>query len=601
MSTTLEHETATPNPADSAREWLQRFAQIMTSRSFDELGSVYTEDATWHDFVAFTWDFTNRIGLAGMREGLTQLGPVAKPRSFTMSTKQAPKEFADGIYVFFDFVTEHRICRGMARLDRQENGELLATQLETEAKDLIEHRAAVGTNRPLGREYNVVKGRTRYSDDRQKELSFENEEPQVVILGGGHNGLSAAAQLRVFGVKTLVVERNARVGDNWRRRYSALALHSYRGADHLAHVPFTDAWPEHTPKDKFADYLEYYAKAMDLNVWTGTEIEGVAFDEEEERWTLKLRRSDGSMRIVHPRHFVIATGLNGRPRIPEVDGIEDFQGEVVHSDDFQEGAHFKGKRAIVVGAAVSGHEIVHDLYEHGADVTIVQRSATYVINWKTMMDRWYAVWQPEVGLTSEFADQIFHAMPLPATWKVNQELTAESAEVDRELLNKLEARGFKLDMGPDGIGGVGNHLFYNRDSYQINCGASELIADGLVGLKQGVEIVKATKNSVIYSDGTEQEADLIVFATGYHPLLDTMRPFLGKAGDKVQKVYGLAEDGEYSECWRRSKQPGLWFANGFVAIARHYSRFTGILIKAIEAGIIPFDPEAGKSAEAEAS
>ncbi len=85
------------------------------------------------------------------------------------------------------------------------------------------------------------------------------------------------------------------------------------------------------------------------------------------------------------------------------------------------------------------------------------------------------------------------------------------------------------------------------------------------------------------------EVDLILFATGYHQLWDHIRPTLGDAAAKIDKVYGQADDGEYANTWRRSAQPGLWLGTGFVGMARFHSKFMTLLIKAIEAGIQPVD------------
>jgi putative flavoprotein involved in K+ transport len=95
---------------------------------------------------------------------------------------------------------------------------------------------------------------------------------------------------------------------------------------------------------------------------------------------------------------------------------------------------------------------------------------------------------------------------------------------------------------------------------------------------------------VIFSDGSELDVDLIVFATGYEQFWNHIRPALGLAAAKIDKAYGRAADNEYANTWRRSAQPGLWFGTGFIRMARFYTRFTALLIKAIEEGIEPVDP-----------
>jgi putative flavoprotein involved in K+ transport len=399
-----------------------------------------------------------------------------------------------------------------------------------------------------------------------------------------------AARLGALEVPTLVIERETRVGDIWRKRYASLALHSTVPGDHLPYLPLPVTWTANTPKDKWADWLESYATLLDLNVWTGTEFLSGSYDDEAGRWTIYVRRPGGSIRALHPRHFVVAGGLFGDPKIPHVEGLDTFTGVVAHSDSFQDGANFTGQRALVVGAGVSGHELAHDLWEHGAQVTMLQRSATYVLSFEAYHKFWNPLFAEDMTYPADFADQMAYSVPLVRTDPINQQLVKLAAEDDKELLDRLVSVGFKLDWGPNGTGILGAHMS-GRDSYQIDIGASQLVADGRIRLKQGVELAAVRDGrTVVFSDGSELEADLILFATGYHQFWGHIKPALGAAAARIDKAYGRAADGEYANTWRRSAQPGLWFATGFIRMARFYSRFTALLIKAIEEGIEPADP-----------
>ncbi|MGI5200178.1 NAD(P)-binding domain-containing protein [Spirillospora sp. CA-108201] len=586
-TTAAELETT----VDASAAWLERFATALRSGAHEGMDDLLAPDVTWRDFLAFTWDVTNHVGIDDVRSALGRLSADVRPRDLGPTTRQTPIRTGDGILMFFEFTTDHRRCSGFARLTSGGDGGWRAANLMTQAEGFTDFPTAVGAHRPEGKAHGYVPGRSRWADDRAAEAEFEHEDPQVVVIGAGHNGLAVAARLTSLNVSTLVVERNERVGDNWRERYASLALHSLLNADHLPFYPFPPTWTAHTPKDKFADHLESYARAMDLNVWTGTELAAATYDDADGRWTITLRRPDGGRRTLRPAHLVVAVGLNGEPRVPDVPGIEDFRGLAVHSGEFQGGSDWDGKRVLVVGAAVSGHEIAHDLYEHGAEVTMLQRNATYVINFRTFNDLFYGVYAEDSGLGTEFADMVAYAVPNIPNRAALKQLVKAAAERDRDLLDRLQQRGFKLEWGPGGTGIIGSHMA-GRDSYQINIGASELIADGHIGLKQGVEIDRATATGLVFTDGTSLDVDLIVFATGYASMGESVHSLLGPATDKVQKVYGLADDGEYSEAWRRSRQPGLWFATGFVTMARFYSRSLTMLIKAIEAGLAPKDADA---------
>ena len=126
-------------------------------------------------------------------------------------------------------------------------------------------------------------------------------------------------------VDTLIVDREARIGDNWRKRYHALTLHNQVQVNHLPYMPFPPNWPTYIPKDKLANWFEAYVESMELNFWTGTEFEGGSYDETAGRWTVVLRRADGSTRTMHPRHVVMATGVSGIPNLPDIPALEELR------------------------------------------------------------------------------------------------------------------------------------------------------------------------------------------------------------------------------------------------------------------------------------
>ena len=233
--------------------------------------------------------------------------------------------------------------------------------------------------------------------------------PTVLVIGGGQSGLSIAARLKQLNVDTLIVDREKRIGDNWRKRYHALTLHNQVQVNHLPYMHFPPNWPTYIPKDKLANWFEAYVEAMELNFWTETEFEGGSYDEKEGRWTVTLRRADGGKRTMHPRHVVLATGVSGIPSVPEIAGLKDFAGKVMHSSQYDDGENWKGKRAIVIGTGNSGHDIAQDLHSSGANVTLFQRSSTLVVSIEPSAQLVYA---PYNEGTLEDNDLIATSMPL---------------------------------------------------------------------------------------------------------------------------------------------------------------------------------------------
>lgn len=122
--------------------------------------------------------------------------------------------------------------------------------------------------------------------------------------GAGQAGLSVAARLKMLGVKSLIVDRAERVGDNWRTRYHQLVLHDCVWFDHLPYLPFPEHWPIFTPKDKLGDWFESYVKLLELNAWTKTNITKSTWDDATGKWTVILERNiDGKTetRVLHPK------------------------------------------------------------------------------------------------------------------------------------------------------------------------------------------------------------------------------------------------------------------------------------------------------------
>lgn len=411
------------------------------------------------------------------------------------------------------------------------------------------------------------------------------------IQGGGQAGLTAAARLKMLGVDTLVVDQNERTGDNWRKRYHQLVLHDPVWYDHLPYLNFPSYWPIFTPKDKLAEFFEAYAKLLELNIWNRTEIVHTSWSEQEQRWTVILHRvrDDGTSEIrkFYPRHVIQATGHSGKKNMPAMQGIESFEGDrLCHSSEFA-GAkeNSKGKKAVVVGSCNSAHDIAQDFLEKGYDITIVQRSTTHVVSSEAIVNIGLKGLYDEDGPPVDDADLMLHGLPTSVLKALQIQIAERQAEHDKELLEGLDRAGFKVDRGPDGAG-LFMKYFQRGGGYYINVGASQLIAAGKIKVKQGQEISTVLPHGLRFEDGSELEADEIVFATGYQNMRTQTRTIFGDSvADKVGDVWGFNEEGEMRVMWQESGHPGFWFHGGNLAICRYYSKLLALQIKAQEEGL----------------
>ena len=197
--------------------------------------------------------------------------------------------------------------------------------------------------------------------------------------------------------------------DRLRERYHALVLHNQ--VNHLPYMCFPPNWQAYVPKDKLAAWFEAYVESMELNYWTATEFEGGSYDENKGRWSVVLRRADGTKREMQQRHIVMATGVSGIPCLPDIQTLGSFAGTILHSSQDDDAEKWKGKRALITGSGNSGA----GPHANGAKVTLVQRSSTLIVNVEPNAQLPYAPY--DEGLSPEDCDLITTSIPLPLAKK----------------------------------------------------------------------------------------------------------------------------------------------------------------------------------------
>ena len=593
MTQTLEippvQESTVYDADQLVADWLYRFGSALRLHDAGELRTLFAEHSTFRDLLVFGWDFRNFVGVEEIAEGLAQLSTsreIREPiivRPDTTATVQQVGE-AEYLLAFISFATEIGSCEGFLRLERDAAGNVRAVGLVVELCELDGFPWAVGQNRPDGRSHGPALGRPTWAD--QHDTEFASGDPQVVIVGAGHNGLILAARLVRLGVSVLVLERNERVGDNWRQRYGALALHDPYMVAQLPYFPVPEGWPNFAPKDKFADLLESYATLMDIPVWTGATTGDVLYDDTSETWAIDVDRPGRPRRTLRVPHLVMATGPNTVPVMPEIADADIYRGEVLHSSTFTGSEAYAGRSVLVVGAGTSGHDVAQDLAEHGVDVTLLQRSPTLVVNVDTIHALNYGPWMGG-HLSTEDADLMAAEIPFGVYPSLGKAWMQAAAAMDKDLHESLDRAGFELGFGPDGQGLLGLVFGENKFSYYYNVGASELIVQGLIKVDQG-SIERFTESGVVLADGTTIDADVVVFATGYRRAKESNRSVLGDFVDGLPELNTVGPDREIVGLWRHSGIDRLWFmfASG-ILYGRFYSSLLALQIKAVEEGLMP--------------
>jgi putative flavoprotein involved in K+ transport len=579
-------------PSESASVWLAKFGAALGKNDPDAVTELFDDDCYWRDLVTFTWNICTQEGKAAVKKMLdARLADVA-PDSFKL---EGDATEADGVTdAWFTFETRLARGRGHLRLKGDKAWTLLTTMVELKGFE-----EKTGTHRIKGAKHGVQKHRKSWLEQRREEeatLGY-TEQPYVVIVGGGQGGIILAARLRRQGVPAIVIEKNARPGDSWRNRYKSLCLHDPVWYDHLPYIPFPDDWPVFAPKDKIGDWLEMYAKVMELDYWGSSTAQSAHFDEAKGEWVVEVDRA-GKKVTLRPKQLVFALGVSGYANVPKIAGADTFAGDQHHSSKHPGPEKYKDKKVVVLGSNNSAHDICGALWENDVDVTMVQRSSTHIAPSQALMELalggLYSEEAIQSGIDHHKADLIFASVPYKIMHTFHIPVYDEMKKREADLYGRLEKAGFMLDFGDDGSGLFMKYL-RRGSGYYIDVGASELVANGSVKLKSGVNIERINPTSVTLSDGTELPADVLVYATGYGSmnqfLADIVSP---EVADRVGKVWGLGSattkdpgpwEGELRNMWKPTNQPQLWIHGGNLHQSRHYSQFLSLQLKARYEGL----------------
>ncbi len=536
-----------------AGAWLDAFSAAAGKGDDIAVASLFQEDCYWRDYLPFGWTLQTIEGRSNIAKFAVKHGATT---GFAAAVFEGGADDEEG---FFRFQTSEGQGRGYLRLN---NGQ--CSTLFTMLTDL---------------------------DDAGVKSTDPDEEPFVLIVGGGQGGLALGAQLSDLNVPYLIIDRLPRVGDQWRSRYDSLVLHDPVWYDHMPFRPFPDDWPVFTPKDQMGDWLEGYARELDLAIWTETELVGASYDEATSRWIARLKRA-GQDVTLRPTHVVLALGISGFPRIPEINGKEAFAGPQVHSSAFKVGPDVEGKNVVIIGANNSAHDIAVELVKAGAAPTMVQRSSTLVVKQSDFCERLMgALYSAEAvvrGVTTDKADIIAASIPTRLLEKAQVPVWNKLREDRKDYYRALTDAGFTLDFAEDGAG-LGLKYRRTASGYYIDVGASEMVIDGRIKVRSGHGVERLVKTGVRLASGEELPADIVVYATGYGSMSDWIADLINETtAIRVGPCWGYGSGtkgdpgpwvGEQRNMWRETAQRGLWLTGGNLSQARFCSRLLGLQLK----------------------
>ncbi|XP_021746331.1 probable indole-3-pyruvate monooxygenase YUCCA4 [Chenopodium quinoa] len=307
-----------------------------------------------------------------------------------------------------------------------------------------------------------------------------------IIVGAGPSGLAVAACLRKQGIPSLILERSDCIAPLWQQKtYDRLKLHLPRKFCELPLMGFPKDYPKYPSKKQFISYMESYAAFFNISPVFNQEVESAEFDTETRVWRLKIKEIEYISKWV-----IIATGENAEPLIPEIQGIEKFQGKFLHTSLYKSGIEFKNQRVLVIGCGNSGMEVSKDLCRYNAMPFMVVRNSVHVLPREMFGFSTFGV-----------AMALLKWLPL----RLVDKFLLLVANLTLGNTDRLGLRRPKT--GPIELKNA------TGKTPVLDVGALSLIKSGNIKVMEGVKEI--TKNGAKFIDGHEREFDSIILATGY--------------------------------------------------------------------------------------
>ncbi len=498
---------------------------------------------------------------------------------------------------------------------RRKGADFLKAYRDSGAGDI-----AVGPQDRLATSLGLMLGRTMEGDDLRhhvEELALDpsvrslhwkaQPDPErlkdftVTIIGAGMGGLNAALQLRKAGFPFTVLEKNKGVGGTWwENRYPGARVDTpSRSYTHLFGVdfPYPNPFCEWRENVKYFDWV---ADNFDLrqHIQFETEVKSLTWDDSAGEWVIDLVDPNGA-RTIRSRAVITAVGFLNRPNIAQFPGAETFAGGSWHTARWPETADLKGKRVAVIGTGCTGYQMVPEIALEAADVTVFQRTPQWLF--------------PVPGYRSPFPPQVnwldrnlpFHTNFMRAR-TCSLDRIANVAEIDpnfddphacnplskraREgciafLERKLTDPALVATMTP-------KHPVWSARAVVVDPDYSILDAlnrDNVTLVTNGIERIEP--HGIVAKDGTLHEADVIVYATGFHAT-EYLYPMTitGRDGQTLEDLWKKDGARAYLGCMMPGF-PNLWSVygpntNGGLTVATFHEKVAHYALQCLEALVL---------------
>ncbi len=310
------------------------------------------------------------------------------------------------------------------------------------------------------------------------------EQTDVLIVGAGPAGLAVAACLQRQGRRFVILERQDVVGSSWTTHYDRLHLHTDKAHSSLPGFDLPKDYPRYPSRQQVVDYLQAYARHFGLQPRLGEAVREAR--RQGQSWLVTTQASQYTARTL-----VVASGYNNEPFMPQWPGQAQYQGRIVHSKHYRNGAAFAGQDVLVVGLGNSGGEMLIDLHEHGARPGVAVRSPVNVIPREVMGVPFLTMGILQRNLPSRLVDRL-------------------NAPVTNAIIGDLRPYGLRRPAD----GPITQIREQGRVPF-IDVGTIRLIKEGVVTVYPNIECF--TPQGVMFVDGRQKNFDAVVMATGFRP------------------------------------------------------------------------------------
>ncbi len=393
-----------------------------------------------------------------------------------------------------------------------------------------------------------------------------------------------------MGIHALIVDKNDRIGGAWTNRYQSVTLNTPKYTDHLPFMKLPEEGPEYLSGEQMVSFMELYGQKMGLEIELGMEVTKAEYYPGTRRYYVEARREGGEKCNFSTKHIVLATGVFSEEAIiPDIASTDVFNGLVYHSGNHKSASQvldLGNKRVVVVGCGSTGHDIAADFASNGAkEVTIFQRNPIFSVTDKAIETILLPIWNME-GVSTEEADVLGNSLPLKLIRTVSIDLTKLMCTHDKPTIDGLRNAGMALRTGEDGYG-LADYQLIHGGRFYIDRGASQMIVDGRIKIRRCEGGISAFHpNGLILADGTQLDADVVVYATGYRGVEVIIERLMGpEIAGKVGAIGGLDAENERVGWWRPTGIPGFWYMTGSFLWCRQFSLPLALQIAAIERGL----------------